>query len=187
MTQNDPWETLLCFMISQFNNVKRIRMIAKNIINRFGAPIKDDMDNVIARSFPTSAALARASRAEILSCGTGFRDKYLKEAAEFCTHNMDLYSLRPKPYKEIKENLMEISGVGDKVADCIALMGYGKTEACPIDVWMKRILEHVYFKGRKQRIGKLHEFVEDRWGAYAGYAQQYLFWNGRGSSTGKVK
>jgi len=186
LTVNDPWETTALFIISQFNNVKRIRMIAKNIIERFGTPIKGDMDNVIAKSFPTSAELAQASRADIFSCGTGFRDKYLKEAAEFCTNNMDLNALKSKSYPEIKESLMEISGVGDKVADCIALMGYGKTEACPIDVWMKRILERVYFKGKNQRISKLHEFAENHWGKYSGYAQQYLFWHGRSSLSGKA-
>ncbi|MEM0149303.1 MAG: hypothetical protein QXW10_00190 [Candidatus Micrarchaeaceae archaeon] len=186
LTVNDPWETTALFIISQFNNVKRIRLIAKNMIDRFGAPIKDDMDSVVAKSFPTSAMLAQATQAEIFACGTGFRDKYLKEAADFCTYNINLDSLKSKSYSEIKDSLMEISGVGDKVADCIALMGYGKTEACPIDVWMKRILENVYFKGRKQRISKLHEFAERRWGKYAGYAQQYLFWNGRGSFTATV-
>ena len=186
LTVNDTWETTALFIISQFNNVKRIRFIAKNIVDKFGTPIRDDMDNIVAKSFPTSAALAQASKAEISSCGTGFRDKYLKEAAEFCTYNINLDALKSKSYAEIKDNLMEISGVGDKVADCIALMGYGKTEACPIDVWMKRILENVYFKGRKQRIDKLHEFAERRWGRYAGYAQQYMFWNGRNSLTGRV-
>ena len=187
LTVNDPWETTALFIISQFNNVKRIRFIAKNLIERFGTPIRDEMDNVIAKSFPTSAEIARADRSDLFACGTGFRDKYLKSAAEFCTYNLDLDSLRSKAYPEIKESLMEISGVGDKVADCIALMGYGKTEACPIDVWMKRILENVYFKGKKQRISKLHEFAEKRWGRYAGYAQQYLFWNGRSSLVGRAK
>lgn len=185
LTLNDPWETTALFIISQFNNVKRIRLIAKALIGRFGLPIKDDMDNIIAKSFPASAGLARASQADIFACGTGFRDKYLKEAAEFCTYNLDLDSLKAKGYAEIKERLMEISGVGDKVADCIALMGFGKTEACPIDVWMKRTLENTYFKGKKQHMRKLHEFAERRWGKYAGYAQQYLFWGGRNNQTGK--
>ena len=74
---------------------------------------------------------------------------------------------------------MSISGVGDKVADCIALMGYGKIEAFPIDVWVKRTLEGIYFDGKRKRIGELHSFAGKRWGSYCGYAQQYIFHSSR--------
>ena len=74
---------------------------------------------------------------------------------------------------------MEIDGVGDKVADCIALMGYGRMEAFPVDTWVKRTLENVYFKGEKMSINKLHRFIDEKWPSYKGYAQQYLFWYGR--------
>jgi len=88
---------------------------------------------------------------------------------------MDLYRLRGKGYDSIKESLMEIDGVGDKVADCIALMGYGKLEAFPIDTWVKRMLESIYFGKERRSIAALHEFADERWGKLAGYAQQYLF------------
>ena len=177
LTLNDPWETILCYIISQYNNMKRIRKITKNIIERFGVDIKED-NKTVAKTFPSSEELLKASEKLLLECGAGFRAKYIKEAAEFCSFNIDLYKLKSKDYYTLKEDLMQISGVGDKVADCIALLGYGKLEAFPIDVWVKRTLENVYFKGKEKKIKDLHKFADKKWGNLSGYAQQYLYWNG---------
>lgn len=175
VTLNDPWETTLCFIMSQYNNVKRIRLIIRNFVAEFGNDITDEGGKVIAKSFPTSEELTRFSEADFRRCGAGFRAKYITKAAEQCTNSIDLYKLQNKSYDKVKESLMEITGVGDKVADCIALMGYAKMEAFPIDVWVKRTLEGIYFKGKGKKIADLHEFAEDKWGNYRGYAQQYLF------------
>ena len=182
ITLNDPWETTLCYIVSQYNNVKKIRGTVLKIIDKFGTDITDG-DNT-AKSFPTSEALTAATEKDFRACGAGFRAKYLKSAAEFCTNNLNLYKLQKKGYDELKESLMEIDGVGDKVADCIALLGYGNLEAFPIDVWVKRTLENVYFKGKQKKIKDLHKFAEERWHKqYLGYAQQYLFWGGRQMGT----
>lgn len=180
ITLNDPWETTLCFIMSQYNNIKRIRLIVKNFVSAFGTDIVDDDSRIIGRSFPTSAELLQFPESDFRACGAGFRAKYIKKAAEYCTNNLDLYKLRSKNYDELKEALMTITGVGDKVADCIALMGYGNKEAFPIDVWVKRTLENIYFDGEEKRIKELHKFAEERWGKrYMGYAQQYIFHGGR--------
>jgi N-glycosylase/DNA lyase len=182
LTLNDPWEAVLCFIISQFNNVKRIRRITMSIVNRFGAYITDSEGRAVARGFPDSATMAEASAKEFRECGAGFRAKYIKEAAEYCTNNLDIYKLSRLDYPELREELMGIKGVGEKVADCIALMGYGKLEAFPIDVWVKRTMERIYFKGRSMRTSELRSFAEDKFGPYAGCAQQYIFWHGRNSA-----
>ncbi len=187
VTLNDPWETTVCFIISQFNNVKRIRGIVRNIVGRYGEEIKDSRGNLIARTFPTSEAMRKATIKELFACGTGFRAKYLKHAAEYCTENMDLYKLNPNDYYSLKERLMEIEGVGDKVADCIALMGYGNLRAFPIDVWIKRTVERAYFKGKEQKIQKIHEFADEKWSHVQGYAQQYIFWQGRNMDSEMIK
>lgn len=179
LTVNDPWETTVVFITSQFNNVKRIRRITKNIMEKFGPVINDDYGKPVMRGFPTAAVLAKATEQGIWDCNAGFRAKYLKSAAKYCSENLDLYKLDGKNYDTIKESLLEIDGVGDKVADCIALMGYGKLEAFPIDTWIKRTLENVYFKKKTTSIKKLHEFAWDRWGKYRGYAQQYAFHSAR--------
>ena len=78
-------------------------------------------------------------------------------------------------------------GVGEKVADCIALMGYGNLSAFPTDVWIKRTMEKLYFDGKKVKPRDIHEFAKDYWGPYAGYAQQYLFHNARTYREDKQK
>ncbi len=175
LTLSDPWETTVCFIISQFNNVKRIRLITKRLIESLGSPVYGDDGKIIGKSFPTSEQMADAGSRALCSIGAGFRAKYLVSAARFCSESMDLYSLRRKGYDSLKESLIEIDGVGDKVADCIALMGYGRLEAFPIDTWIKRMLESVYFKKESRSVAALHDFADERWGSLAGYAQQYLF------------
>ena len=179
VTRNDPWEATLCFIISQYNNIKRIRRITRNIIDRFGSEIEDGDGKGIVKSFPTSSELADSSIKELLSCGAGYRARYIKETADYCAYNVDLGGLRRLDYPELKKELMHMSGVGDKVADCIALMGYGKLEAFPIDVWVKRTMEKVYFKGKNTSIRKLHEFAAEKFGRFGGYAQEYIFWFGK--------
>ncbi len=179
ITLNDPWETTLCFILSQYNNVKRIRLIVQRFIAEFGPEIRDGDGIAIAKGFPTSERLTEYSEAEFRKAGAGFRARYVANAADFCTNNLNLHKLRGKRYPDLKEALMEISGVGDKVADCIALMGYGSMEAFPIDVWVKRTLEQLYFNSREKSVKELHRFAEERWGDYMGYAQQYLFHSSR--------
>jgi len=174
LTINDPWETTLVFIISQFNNVKRIRGIIKNIINRYGEKIDEKH-----KSFPTLENMSTATKEDLKNCGTGFRAEYIINAVDYFINNVDLNKLNPNNYEELHEIFTEIKGIGDKVADCIILMGYGNLRAFPIDVWVKRQLERLYFKGEKQKVSKLQDFAWEQWGDYRGYAQQYLFHSGR--------
>ncbi len=173
LTRNDPWETTVCFITSQYSNLKRIRQNVRSIVDTFGTRTIDG-----STRFPTSEELMGASERQLRAIGLGFRAKYLKHAAEYCTNNMDLYRLGRKEYGLLKDSLMEIHGVGDKVADCIALMGYGRLEAFPIDVWVKRMMEKVYFNGKPKKIQDIHEFAYDQWNRHRGYAQQYIFYHG---------
>jgi N-glycosylase/DNA lyase len=114
-----------------------------------------------------------------MSHGAGFRAKYIRSVAQACSESFDLDRLYRKGYEEAKEQLMELDGIGDKVADCILLFGYGKLAAFPIDVWIKRVVEHDYFRGRRKSVKEIHRFAEERWDGYAGYAQQYLYHSAR--------
>jgi N-glycosylase/DNA lyase len=174
ITGNEPWEATLCFVVSQFNNIKRIRRIILNLMNKFG-----EDRGAHGRLFPTPEALASADISEIRACGTGFRDRYIKHVSEQFSSSFDPERLYGLKYEDAKERLMELDGVGDKVADCILLFGYNKFEAFPIDVWVKRVVERAYFNGRKQSIRRIHDFSVERWGKYRGYAQQYIFHYGR--------
>ncbi len=174
LTLNDPWETTVVFVLSQFNNIKRIRLITSRLIDRFG---EESAHGV--KSFPTPEALSRATIAELNECGMGFRSRYMKAVAGTCADGLDLGRYRGKDYAAVKGMLMELPGIGDKVADCIALMGYGKLEAFPIDTWVKRTLERLYFNGKSTGIKRLHESVSGKWGGMQGYAQLYLYHHGR--------
>jgi len=181
VTENDPWETTVCFVISQFNNVKRIRLIVRKLIDTYGerTTVEVGGKSFVIKSFPTPQVLAQESVKDLMKCGTGFRGKYIKGVAEACSDSFDLYKLYNKKYHMAKEELMTLPGIGDKVADCILLMGYKKPEAFPVDTWIKRIVERVYFNGRKQSVKNIHAFADKMWPGNQGIAQQYLFWAGR--------
>ena len=110
----------------------------------------------------------------------GFRDKYILDAAEkFLTDPMlsEDY-LKSISTKEAKDVLMRINGVGSKVADCVLLFGLGKYDSFPVDVWIKRIMESIYFKEDTSK-DKIMDYAKERFGEYGGYAQQYLFYFAR--------
>ena len=177
VTHNDPWETTLCFVISQFNNIKRIKGIVRNLINSYGAELESG--NTLTRIFPEPEAIAEASVEDLAKAGAGFRAKYIKNVATAVSNNFDLDRIHGMDYQEGKEYLMEMEGIGDKVADCILLMGYKKLNAFPIDVWIKRSMEDLYMKNKKANISEIHSLADEKWGGYAGYAQQYLFHHAR--------
>ena len=170
ITKSDPWEACLCFVVSQFNNIKRIRRIILSLSERFGST-----DEIGRTMFPSSERISDAKLQEIRSCGTGFRDRYIKHVAEQFAHSFEPERLYHMKYLDAKDSLMGLDGIGDKVADCILLFGYNKFEAFPIDVWIKRTMERIYFKGKKRSIKQIHALSTELWGNYRGYAQQYLF------------
>ncbi len=177
VTRNEPWETTLCFVISQFNNIKRINGIVRTMIHRYGEVLESG--DKATRLFPSPQAISRVSAEELRACGAGFRARYILSIAKACSGELDLESLHRMDYQEAKSLLMSIDGIGDKVADCILLMGYKKLDAFPIDVWIKRSMQRLYFNNRDTSINTIHEFATEKWGKYAGYAQQYLFHHAR--------
>ena len=158
-----PWETLCSFIVSQNNNIPRIKTIIKRLCENFG----DKIEGSELYCFPTAESLANAGTDAIFSCGTGFRAKYITDAAEkVCSGKVDLDEVKRMETPEAAEMLCNIKGVGPKVATCSLLFGFGKNDAFPIDVWVKRVLAKYYDDS----------FTPDFFGKYAGLAQQYLFY-----------
>ena len=183
ITKSEPWEAALCYTISQFNNMKRIRGIIRKLIGRYGKVYKDKSDSF--RLFPDPSSIANARISDLNACGTGFRSKYIKHVAKaFCD---DAYagSLYKMGYDDAKAELTKIHGIGEKVADCILLFGYGKLEAFPIDVWVKRTIEYHYI-GHETKLRDLRAFVNRKWPRHQAYIQQYIFWHGRSTHSGKL-
>lgn len=163
-----PFETLISFIISAFNNVGRISGIIAKICERYGKPLGDGFFD-----FPTPEALAVLPNCDLTACGTGYRASYIAETARMVRDGFDLEALKKMPYTEARKELVKFPGVGPKVADCVALYSLGFTQAFPADVWMKRVLCGIYgFHGGDK---KLLEFVDNKFGINAGLAQQYLF------------
>jgi len=171
--RQDKWETLVSFIISQNNNIGRIKKIIERICERFGEPFEQDGKTYY--SFPTPSSLAGAGKENIFACGTGFRDKYIVDCAEKVSGGeIDLEEISRMNTSDAMEKLMSIKGVGPKVASCVLLFGFHRTESFPIDVWIKRVLEKYYSSGID-----LNDI-----GNYGGIAQQYLFYYERYKSGG---
>lgn len=164
-----PFETLISFIISANNNVKRISGIIDAICRRFGDPVGDGCFD-----FPPPQQMASLTEAELKQCGAGYRARYISETARMVADGFDLDALAERPFEEARQELTKLPGVGQKVADCIALYGMGFTQSFPADVWMRRVLCGMYgYRGKNDK--DMRAFVDDRFGEYAGIAQQYLF------------
>lgn len=157
--RQEPFETLISFIISQNNNIPRIKGIVSRLCEAFGEKTE------FGYSFPTVQRLAEADEADLAPLRAGFRNRYIIDAArKTMDKTVDLDGIYKMTYDEGKAELKKITGVGDKVADCVLLFAYHKTEAFPTDVWIKRITAEYYPDGLPECMGE-----------YKGIAQQYLF------------
>ncbi len=156
--RQDPFESLISFIVSQNNNIPRIKKIIRALCETYG-------EN---GSFPTAEALAGTSVDDLFALKTGFRAKYIHDAAcKVASGEINLDEiLACDDYDVCDIRLRTIHGVGPKVSACVLLYGFGKTEAFPVDVWIKKSLERHFPDG----------FDVKRLGRYAGIAQQYLFY-----------
>ena len=155
--RQNPWEALVSFIISQNNNIPRIKKIIRLLCEHFGEKVNGGY------AFPSAKRVLEGDLSVIRS---GFREKYIKDAAEkVVSGEIDLDALGLLTFTEAKQQLIRIKGVGEKVATCVCLFGLGFLEAFPVDTWVKRILANYYESG----------FDITSFGAYAGVAQQYLF------------
>lgn len=164
--RQEPFETLISFIISANNNIPRI----SGIIERLCAVCWPDHPN--PAPFPSPEQIAALSEVDLRALGAGYRAAYIRESAMRAA-DTDFAELSGLPYPKVREALLAFKGVGPKVADCIALFGLGKTEAFPVDVWVRRILEQLY--GVRGTAAEMRRFAEERYGQHAGIAQQYLF------------
>ena len=163
--RQDPWETLCSFIISQNNNIPRIKGLVERLSRTYGEPVPSPSGEAYA--FPTAEALARAGVDEIFALKTGFRARYISDAArKVASGEVSLDRVASLPTPDAQAELCRISGVGPKVAACTLLFGFGRGDAFPVDVWVRRVLDEYYPGG----------FDVAALGDCAGIAQQYLFY-----------
>ena len=171
-----PWECLASFICSANSNIPRIAANVQDISTHFGRAI--EVDSRVWHCFPTAAKLAEAGEERLRRLGLGFRAKYLAPAARMVADGqVDLFALREAPYEEALEALTALPGVGGKVANCVLLFSLDKLEAFPVDVWIHRALAEWYVGGRGKPPSRreMRLWAQERFGPYAGYANQYLF------------
>jgi len=171
----DFFECLISFIISQNNRIPMIKKVVANLSRRYGRYIKT-VDGKDYYSFPKAEDLAGISEEELMESKTGFRAKYIIDAVNRAlTGEIDEEKFAALSTEEARKLLMEIKGVGPKVADCVLLFSLGRSDAFPTDVWVKRVMSHFYFDGKDTPVKAIHSFAYDMFGEYAGFAQQYLF------------
>ena len=166
--RQDSWEALCSFIISQCNNISRIKGIVERLCEGFGTPF--EYEGRIFYSFPSAECLAALSPEELAPIRSGYRAEYIIAAARAVNSGeLDLKALTSCGYREAIKALRGIKGVGEKVANCVVLFGLYHMEAFPIDVWMKRALKEHFPP----------DFNPESLGEYAGLAQQYIFYYAR--------
>ena len=184
-----PWECLISFICATYKSIAAIELMLKKLSIKFGE--KQVFDGMDFYTFPTVERLANASENGLQECGLGYRAKYVQATAKkIIDQNINLEDLKNLPYLEARKKLLDFSGVGLKVADCVLLFSLRKLEAFPVDVWVKRVILNHYAdqlpepfvkklqshtsltNGEYQKIG---DFARTYFGAYAGYAQEYLY------------
>jgi N-glycosylase/DNA lyase len=185
--RQDPWECLASFILSSTKQIVQIREIVSLLCERFGEQMNcygvepaARPDSATGRTlqfaFPSPVKIAAASESELRACKMGFRAPGLLNAARQITDGkFDLENLRTLSYPEARAELMKLHGVGGKIADCVLLFAYGFDSAFPVDVWIERALQRLYFPRRRASEPRLRHFAATHFGPHAGYAQQYLF------------
>jgi len=176
-------ETLISFIISQNNQIPRIKQLVKAISDKYG----DYLGTVGSEdyySFPSLEQLSQITEQDFRELKTGFRAPYLCDAIrKMVSNEISLEAFAKMDDSTARIKLTEIKGVGEKVANCVMLFALNYRSSFPIDVWIKRIMEELYFDGEatKEEISKL---AKEKYGEYGGYAQQYLFCFGRDNKVG---
>lgn len=157
--KQDEWEAICSFIISQNNNIPRIKGIIERLCENFGEKTGESY------SFPSALVLAEKSLDDLAVLRAGFRAKYILDAAKkVSTKEVDIEKIKTMNFEDAKAELLKIKGVGEKVAQCSLLYGFGRIQAFPQDVWVKRIVSELYPDG-------LPECIKGT----EGIAQQYLF------------
>lgn len=176
----DLWETIISFIISANNNIPRIKGIINRLSENYGKEII--WKNKRYYTFPTAEELKDVSIEEYRKLGLGFRDVRLYETTKIILDKkVDLEKMRKNPNTyEVREELLKLSGVGPKVADCVLLFSDLKRfEVFPIDVWVRRVMNDLYIKNENEtKVSKkqIEILAKEKFGSLAGIAQQYLFY-----------
>ncbi len=189
LVRQDPWECLVSYMCATYKGIPSIKHMVLELSQRFGEEIT--FEDCTYHTFPEPETLAHSSIYDLRLCKLGFRAKRVKEAARIVDcHQLELEDLRATDYETARDALLQVPGVGNKVADCVLLFSLDKLEAFPIDTWIKRVIQEHYrhhfdtsfitkISARRslsaQAYSAISAFARGYFGEFAGYAQEYLY------------
>jgi N-glycosylase/DNA lyase len=171
LINQDLWQALIGFVCSQCSNIPKIKMNLKLICKYFGE--KTIYDNHEFYTFPEPGSINDITK--LKEAKTGYRAEYIYKINKLVKDTNLLETLRQSSYKDAKQLLMTLPGIGSKVADCAILYGLKKEESFPIDTWIKQVIEQLYLKGNKTSIKQIEQFINEKFPTNKGLKQQYLF------------
>ena len=175
----DFFETLISFIISQNKQIPHIKKIVADISEKYGT-YQGEVKGITMYTFPDVNALKAATVDDLKELKTGFRAPYIYDAVSRVYDKSISYDeLAAMESQAGIQKMCEIKGVGNKVASCVSLFALGKRDSFPIDVWIKRIMEYLYFDKVDTSKEVIAEFARNQFGELGGYAQQYLFYYGK--------
>lgn len=175
--RQDFWEALISFIISQNNNITRIKGIIARLSMKYGTPI--EYDGTVFYLFPTKEQLKDVTEEDYKKLGCGYRAGFLESTVKYVLENdFNEKVFEGLDYFQAKEKLLSLKGVGPKVADCILLFGLNYLNAFPVDTWIKKVMESLFLK-KSATNKEIWEYSQEAFGDYAGIAQQYLFYYAR--------
>lgn len=175
LLRQDPWECLASFILSSTKQIVQIQQIVQALCSCYGEPVKTPPGQTLF-SFPSPATIAALSETKLRACKMGFRAPYLRETARMVVAGeVNLERIGELDVESARAHLMLLPGVGRKIADCVLLFAYGFQQAFPVDVWVMKALQQLYFSRRRPSPKRLAKFVATYFGPFSGYAQQYLF------------
>ncbi len=187
LMRQEPHQCLFSFMCASNTNIPMIRRMLYNITRKFGKPAK--VDGMEFFTFPSADDINRAGIDELRGCGLGYRARSIKAAAiAIVSGQIDFNALTRASYAEAKKELLQVYGIGNKIADCVLLFSLEKLDAFPIDIWIARALAGHYKWLHEKKFGDkitpgqyeyLSYSAREYFGKYAGYAQQYLYYHMR--------
>ena len=180
----EPFETLITFIISANNNIGRIAGIVERLCALCGE--KAGFDGKEYYLFPKPESIAALEESELVRIGSGYRAPYIKKSAAIIAGGYQLEKLRDMPLDIARKELLKFPGVGPKVADCVLLFGLGHTDAFPVDVWIGRAMSEIYFDGESPKKKQLEAAIRAI-GSESGIVQQYIFHYARQTALGKKR
>ncbi|MBR6736925.1 MAG: DNA-3-methyladenine glycosylase 2 family protein [Clostridia bacterium] len=171
--KQNPEETLFSFIISQNNNIKRITSTIEKTCEKVGKKLNSPFGEYYA--FPTATEFLSLKDDDYKALGYGYRGAYIKNLANLIVNGYSVTSLNSLTTPELKQELLKLYGVGEKVALCVTLFGFSRTDSFPVDTWIEKIYRENMGGTLKSRT-EITKFFTSKFGAYGGYYQQYLFY-----------